>query len=216
MNDDKEKNDIAELQLKKDIIKQTVVEILENSTVAGIFSNVLGTRKKKEFWKTLSFISTTIIAVVGFYMGWLTTIRSNNAIAERDYNQRQERHIEESIKNKIDWMRRNDDAVIDIRATRYFITLRCNYQHPFTPEEQETLRFNARYKAAKTFTGSNFVFNDAVVTKFKELVKFDESVRDVCDPTSPGDEEWWKYLQEINALMGESIQADEDKLSKLK
>ena len=102
-----------------------------------------------------------------------------------------------------------------MRKVRYHIVLHCKNGHPVTLEKQELMRFNARNAVALAFTGSRFVFNDAVEKKLDELTAFDESIKDVCAKGAPGDNKWRQYLIEINNLMGHSIREDQNSLIEL-
>lgn len=116
----------------------------------------------------------------------------------------------------MEWMRRADLAVMNMRKTREMIVIHCQYHLPRNIYQEKIDRINAQYEIIKTFVGINFIFDNQVLDKIHQLMQFDKSINDVCDQSAPSDDAWYKYAVEIDNLMGNSITNDKLKLIALK
>ena len=133
-------------------------------------------------------------------------------VAHRD---RQADNLHEKIKTKMAWLAQANQAMMDMRKTRYLIELKCKYHQSVMPYEQEVARFTARDEVARAFTGSRFVFNDNVQAIALKLTHLDEENKDVCANGAPSDVAYQELQRQIVTLMGESIQIDQEALKKV-
>jgi predicted RND superfamily exporter protein len=112
-------------------------------------------------------------------------------------------------------MRRADLAVMDMRKTREMIVIGCKYHVHRNKYEEELRRFIVRDNVVRAFDGVDYVFNNRVRQKVRQLITFDENIDDVCSHSSPSDLTWLNYASIIKELMGKSILLDENKLSQV-
>lgn len=148
----------------------------------------------------MAFIAA-MVALAGYFLS-----------AHASYQQREDESIRETINRKIEWVQKIDSAVTNMRYTRYVVVLQCKFHRPLRLYDQSLRRFDALNKVVTATAGVSYIFNEKVKDNIVELNHFDESVKDVCAPGAPDDQEWYKRAYEINKLMGESIQQDKEKL----
>lgn len=199
------------------LTKHDILDILKHDAVAQTLEQFFKRNRWAQFFKTLSFVLMAALGVGGFYLAWDSNRQENYAAEIREQNQRQAADLEQKIKTKLEWMRQINKTILDMRQVRQFIIFRCifNY-HPLNQYEQQVLRYEAQTTVIKAYTGSRFIFNDAVENKTRELIHFDETIKDVCAKNAPSDEIWHQYQRSLDDLMGQSIKDDEDKLKKLR
>ncbi len=199
-------------KLNSDASKSDIISLLEHE----IFEDVVNKFAREQTWvkllKIFVYFLTAVFAIAGFYLAWQSNMENNKAAEIRAEQESRNLQLTEQIKYKITFWREITDAIIQMRKTREYIVLRCQFGMPYTAYEQNRLRFEASYNTVKVITGTNRIFNQEVYEKLRQLVEFDKSVADVCAANAPSDEKWENYLHQIDSLIGKSIEEDQVKL----
>jgi hypothetical protein len=200
-------------------LKDEVVELLKHEEVNALIKRFLVHTQKSNHAKvvinSIVILLGFLIGIGAFYLAYQSSTNETVIATRKAYEQERVVNIQEDIRRKIEWMQKIDAAVINMRKVRYHIVLKCENNLPMSAYQQALERFNARVIVVDSFSGSSYVFSDAIKEKSIELVAFDEGVKDVCAKNAPGDKEWEKYLLEVNQVMGKSIREDQEKLDSL-
>jgi len=173
-------------------------------------------RKKNErserWWK--GFFA--ILALVGFYFFFVTNIETEKGNTQRAANEHKIDLLREDITEKKQLLKKGSDAIGNMRQVNYEILLRCKYNHPYTQEEQNLLRFTVGEKVIDAFALFPYVFNDEALNKVKELVLFDSGIADICEYKGNYDVQVRNYKTEIFDLGNKLIKKDEEEIRNLK
>lgn len=214
MSSDHEKRNLDQSSLKDEIIG-----LIKHDEVDALIQRFLTHAKKihrtKVIINSIVILLGFLIGIGAFYLAYQASADETLIATKKAYDQERSLNIQENIRRKIQWMRKLDSAVINLRIVRDHIVLQCKYNQPISAYRQELLRDNARFVIINAFTGSNFVFNDALYQQAPALIAFDESVKDVCAANAPHDIKWREHLIAINNIMGQSIRKDQEMLNNL-
>lgn len=169
--------------------------------------------KTKFKWQIFVALVMALSAALGYYLKWDSDRKDLIEQQIQAANERKAEQIQAEINLKMEWMRRTNNAIKDMRKTRALIIIGCKYQRPISMYNQEVERFLVRDQVARNFDGVMFIFNNSVQKKVSDLINFDESINNVCSTNAPSDDQWHKYENEISILMENSITQDEQTLS---
>lgn len=195
--------------------RDDIITILKHDAFFNILHQFIQHGRSTQFWKSISFVIMAFLGIGGFYLAWMATLETNKIESHRMYDERQAALIEQKITNKINWMRKTDQAMIDLRKTHEYIVLHCKYDTPLSKYQQALLRSNAQFELNKSFTGIEFIFDENIHQKFHGFINFDRTIPDVCAPNAPTDDTYLQYAHELINLMGQSIQKDKNALDEL-
>jgi len=200
-------------------IKNEIIALIKHDEVEQLFKRFLSHAQKshrsKVIINAIVIFLGFLIGIGAFYLAYQASTDETAIANKRAYDQAKAINVAATVRRKIEWMKKMNSSVINMRKVRYHILLRCKHGHPDSLEKQELLRLNAALDVIHAFTGSQFIFNDAVQKKVDQLIKFDRSVKNVCAKGAPKDDKWRAYLIEIDNLMGQSIKEDQETLMEL-
>jgi hypothetical protein len=164
-------------------------------------------RKNDVIFKVLKGVGFAIAMASGLF-GYL--LKANS-----EADDRKAEALTRVINEKKEWARRASDAIIELRSIRSQIKVDCDFGKPVSAYQQRKLRSAASFKLLGALSGIDEVFDEGVKDALAGLVRFDESITDVCAENAPSGTAWRAHLAEINQLMRASIQKDREALDKL-
>lgn len=203
----------------KSSFKDEIIGLIRHGEVNAFIQRLQADAKKAH--RTKIIINSLVIflgfsiGIGAFYLAYQASANQTLVAIQRAYDQEKSLNIQADIRRKIEWLKKIDAAIINLRKLRYRIILQCKYNKPISAYQQALLRENARWVVANTLSGSKFVFNDALEQKVSELNAFDESVKNLCGKNAPKDIKWREYLIAIDNIMGQTIRKDQDRLYNL-
>lgn len=168
--------------------------------------------RNERFWRLLAIL----LALAAMY--WLVWDGSRT----RDENQKRaaKEHqidlIREDIKEQKQILQNGGDAISNLRTVYAEILRNCQYGHPFPQEKQDALRREAWQKIVDAFALVPYDFNETVVDKARELVKFDTSIKDLCRYKGNLDDRILQYKREVFDLANQSLEENKKKIEELK
>ena len=154
-------------------------------------------------------------AAFGYYLKWDSDRKDRLEQQIQAANERKAEQIQAVINQKMEWMRRANIAVMNLRELHEDIIAKCIYHKQRNQYAEYIARTNERMNVGKTYDRIRFIFNNINQEKFADFTNFDESITDVCAKEAPSDDRWRQYQYDLNNLMGQSIQQDKDDLMKL-
>lgn len=213
-NDMSQNND--SIKPNYEITKDEINTIVNSETLQKAIKDSHDAWEKTKFkWQIFVALVMALSAALGYYLKWDSDRKDLIEQQIQAANERKAEQIQAEINLKMEWMRRADEAIMNMRKTRELIVIGCDYNLPRNRMAEDISRFNARYNVANTFTGIRFIFNNDVENKSQQLVKFDENVKDVCSKSAPEDNIWREYVIQINNLMEKSVQDEQNKLANI-
>lgn len=188
---------------------------------SGLSKEVLTVIRNKEFQDTIRPLvkkNETVFHLFrgfGFMVALFAGIFGYYLKADSEADDRQTHTIQKIIDEKIAWLVKTVNAGMDLRKERYLIIEECTYKKKLTQYEQNVRRYLVRDNLLKAFSGISQIYDKKVFEAFVQLVKFDDSVIDLCAPDAPKDENWREKLDVPAKLMRDSIRQDREKLEEL-
>lgn len=201
----------------KPLTKDDLIDLLNSKTVESIKKPLIGALNRSglhpgyHFIKGIGFTALLAAGLIGYYIQWNADIKQRQAEATN----RVAEEIQQNINRKIEWQIKLNDSMVSLKENVEMIMLKCKYQIPISEYEKNEERLKSRYKVIEAFTGSQHVFGDKILDKYRDLINFDESVKNLCAPNAPTELEWRKYIIDINNLIAESISQDKKELERL-
>lgn len=187
----------------------------------GLSEEVIAVIRNKNFQDTAHLYTQKNETLFRFFKGFGFMIALTSGLlgyllkANSEADDRSAEAIHRIIREKTAWQIKADEGILGVRKTRFLIKYNCENGKAISLYQQGLERFNARYNLIKASSGIDQIFGDELLNTFKELAKFDESVRDVCAKDAPDDESWRVFLVKANQEMRKSIQDERDKLEQL-
>jgi hypothetical protein len=172
--------------------------------------------RAERWWKYGSTLFGILVAVGGFYLLWFSGLETETATSKRLYNQHQVALIQADIAEKKKLLEEGSYAIGDLRKVSYKILLHCEYNHPYTQEEQDEMRWMARQKIADTFSLGVYVFNQEFSKREADLISFDANIKDICTYKGDYDETIRQYKIKLYDVANKLLEEDLQKILKFK
>jgi hypothetical protein len=166
----------------------------------------------ERWWRVFAIV----LAAAGFYLFWIGSIETEKATSQRAANEHTIDLIRADMAEKKKVLDKASIAIGNMRQINYNILLKCKYGHPYSMEEQESMRWAADQKIIDAFALAPYVFNDEVYDKQKELIQFSVSVKDVCAYKGDYDSKILQLKRDIFNLTNKLVKEDQKKIERLK
>lgn len=164
------------------------------------------------WWKFFGII----LAVAGFYLFWLQGLETEKAASLRAENQHKIDLIREDIAEKEKMLQTGSLAIVNLRSINHKILLACKYDHPYSTEQQISMRWTGREGVVQAFTTSDVIFNDNVYKEVQDLIQFDQSIKNICTSQIDMDLKIREFKAKIFKTANNSIKKDKERILSLK
>lgn len=206
-----------QIEINTPLTKEDITQIVNSETIQQAIKDSHDAWEKTKFkWQIFVALIMALSAAFGYYLKWDSDRKDRIEQQIQVANERKAEQIQARINLKMEWMRKANSAVMEMREIHETIIRKCLYHNPRNLYKENIARMNAEFDVARAFDGIRFIFDNNIQERFNQLNKFDESITDVCAKNTPTDDVWRKYQFELNNLMGESIDADKQELNKFK
>lgn len=170
------------------------------------------------WWKYGSFVIGILLGVGGMYYASRTIDIQAEEAQAAEYHQRVAMVIKDDLIEKKDMLKQASLAARNYRSVDQEIIRRCKYNHPYSMEEQERIRWDASTGLINAITLAPYVFDESVINRARYFINFENSIKDLCKypRLEKLDDELLKIQLEMTNAMDKYIKVDEKKLINIK
>lgn len=173
--------------------------------------------RDREFKNTIKMLQPNptkfrIIKGFGFMLVLASGLFGYFLKANSEAEDRRASALTQVINEKKDWLRRINNAILELRKIRADIILNCKNKDP---QAQYKTRLDARYELIRSYAGIAEIFGIEIANTLDELVRFDDSIKNICSPEAPGDDAWLAFAKKANQQMRESLKRDREDYARL-
>lgn len=200
------------LRLQMDQVKHL------ESEVSRVYKDYSRLEKSGHWWKYTTFLLAFLMGVYGIYYASVTVHNQTVAASKTEAHSWEVGVYREDMTEEKSTMQASSNAIHDMRTVDQKIYWRCQYGHPYSMEEQLILRWDARGKVINAFMLAPYIFNQDVYNAAKQILKYEQSVKDICTLKSFDDYDNNILILQRNAnqLMGQEIEKSKNKIKYIK
>jgi len=170
--------------------------------------------RNERFWKVLA----TILAIGGFYLLFWSGVETAKESSRRAVNEHQIDLIRQDIAEQKETLQVATEAISHMRSVYAEILRNCEYGHPLSMEKQDEMRREAWQGVVDSLAMIPYTFNEAVLDKGKELIQFDEHIKDLCTYKDKENLDYrlLQYKRGLFDLANQVMEKNKQKIEKLK